>query len=152
MRVQTARYDATNTVTARPQGVACASRVVAGTAPGSIIAAVITVHTATNDPNEPSAVATPMFMSCISRIATAPAAAAPRSVVIAAAVAALRALVIARGSALRSVDRRIDAGVSSRRGFGEPAEEVIPAVPMRFGFVDGRQAVVGEAHERAVSV
>ena len=42
----------------------------AGTAPGSIIAAIIDTHTMTKNPNEPSGVATPMSIPLIRRTAT----------------------------------------------------------------------------------
>ena len=42
----------------------------AGAAPGSIIAAIIASHSAANDPNEPSSVATPMSIPVICQTAT----------------------------------------------------------------------------------
>jgi hypothetical protein len=47
-----------------------AVRSVAGSAPGSIIAAIIDTHAATKKENEPSVVATPMFIPSISCTAT----------------------------------------------------------------------------------
>src|SRR5690242_13201791 len=61
----------------------------AGAAPGSIIADIITTHTVTKNPNEPSRVATPMLIPLICQTATTQdAAASPNVAVSPAAVAA----------------------------------------------------------------
>src|SRR5262245_48846170 len=44
-------------------------RITAGVAPGNIIAGIMASHTAANEPNEPSSVATPMFMPVIRQMA-----------------------------------------------------------------------------------
>jgi hypothetical protein len=70
----------------------------AGAAPGSIIAAIIAVHTATNTPNGPTLVATPMSIRFICQTATAQQAAAGPSVTVsAAAVVAVLAPAVAAG-------------------------------------------------------
>src|SRR4029453_10872766 len=61
----------------------------AGTAPGSIIAAIIHTHRGTKNANEPSSVATPMSIPFICRTATTHAPAASPSVSAAAAAADL---------------------------------------------------------------
>jgi hypothetical protein len=61
----------------------------AGAAPGSIIAAIITTHTAAKNPNEPSSVATPMSIPFICRTATIQATAASPSVAVSATVVRL---------------------------------------------------------------
>ena len=57
-------------------------------APGSIIAAIITTHTAMKEANEPSLVATPMSMPCICHTAMPQDAAASPSVAVSAAAIA----------------------------------------------------------------
>src|SRR5215472_4555464 len=76
----------------------------AGAADGSIIAAIITNHTAIKNPNEPSWVAVPMSIPCICQTAiTQQAAARPSVPVNAAAVAAGEVCVSTAGSAGASV-------------------------------------------------
>ena len=82
-----------NSGTARTRPLARARLSTAGAAPGSIIAAIITTHTAMKDTNEPSLVATPMSIPCICRTATTQAAAAsPIVVATAVAFGAVRAV------------------------------------------------------------
>ena len=57
-------------------------------APGSIIAAIITTHTAMKDANEPSWVAVPMSIPCICQTATTQDAAASPNVATSAAATA----------------------------------------------------------------
>src|SRR5215470_12281676 len=79
---------------------ACARLSTAGAAPGSIIAAIITTHTAMKNPNEPSLVAVPMSIPCICQAATIQLAAASATVAVsAAAVAAGVARATTAGSA-----------------------------------------------------
>src|SRR5258706_6411393 len=93
----------------------------AGAAPGSIIAAIIDTHSAAKNADEPSSVATPMYMPCICRTATPQAAAASPSVAAsAAAVAAVLPLVI-------PTERR--AGVASGRCRIATALPSIPLEP-----------------------
>ncbi len=87
---QTAMYDTANTGAASRRPLAWVRRNRAGTAPGSIIAAIIEAHDAAKKPKEPSLVATPMSMPRIWSMAiTQHAAAAPRVAVSAAAVVAV---------------------------------------------------------------
>ena len=89
-----------NSGTARTPWLAWARLSTAGTAPGSIIAAIITTHTPMKNANEPSRVATPMSIPCICRTATTQDAAASPSVpVSAAAVTAGVVRVTTAGSA-----------------------------------------------------
>ena len=82
-----------NSGTARTPPLAWARLSTAGAAPGSIIAAIITTHTAMKDANEPSLVATPMSIPCICRTARPQdAAASPSVAVSAAAIAAVLAV------------------------------------------------------------
>src|SRR6202165_1435945 len=67
--VQTARYDPTNSGTARTPSLARAHLKTAGAAPGSIIAAIIDTHRTRKNANEPSGVATPMSIPFICRTA-----------------------------------------------------------------------------------
>src|SRR4029450_5621167 len=85
-RVQIAMYDATKTGTARSRPSARATFEIAGTAPGSIIAAIIDTHTATKNANEPSSVATPISIPAIWLTATTHDAAASASVAVRASV------------------------------------------------------------------
>src|ERR1700733_9080810 len=72
----------------------------AGAAPGSIIAAIITAHTAIKKANEPGLVATPMSIPVIRQTATTQQAAAVPSVTVStAAVVAVRPLVSAEREA-----------------------------------------------------
>src|SRR5262245_43770445 len=90
-RAQTASKDPTNSGTARTPPPPRARLSTAGAAPGSIIAAIITTHTAAKDPNEPSLVATPMSIPRSRQTATPQHAAASPSVAArATAVAAVR--------------------------------------------------------------
>src|SRR3984885_2463052 len=89
-----------NSGTARAPWLAWARLSTAGTAPGSIIAAIITTHTPMKNANEPSRVVTPISIPCICRTATTQDAAASPSVpVSAAAVTAGVARVTTAGSA-----------------------------------------------------
>jgi hypothetical protein len=82
-----------NSGTARTPPLAWVRLSTAGAAPGSIIAAIITTHTAMKDANEPSLVATPMSIPCICQAAMPQdAAASPSVAVSAAAIAAVLAL------------------------------------------------------------
>jgi len=62
---QIATYARANTGAANTRRLALVRRRIAGVAPGSIIAAIIEIHDALKKANEPSLVATPMFMPCI---------------------------------------------------------------------------------------
>ena len=76
----------------------------AGTAPGSIIAAIIDAHAATKNSNEPSSVATPMSIPSICRTAmTQAAAASPNVGTSGAAGTVVLALVILCGTRRRSL-------------------------------------------------
>src|SRR5580700_3986166 len=89
-----------NSGTARTPRLAWARLSTAGTAPGSIIAAIITIHTPMKKANEPSRVATPMSIPCICRTAsTQDAAASPSVPVSVAAATAGVARVATAGSA-----------------------------------------------------
>src|ERR687891_523217 len=91
----TPRYDPTKSGTARTRPLACARLTTAGAAVGSIIAAIIATHRATKDANEPSSVATPMFIASICWTATTQdAAPSPRVDVSAAAVVVVVARVM----------------------------------------------------------
>src|SRR5215831_5701584 len=74
-----------NCGTARTAPPARARPSTAGAAPGSIMAAIITTHTAIKDANDPSLVATPMSIPCICQTAMPQDAAASPSVAVSAA-------------------------------------------------------------------
>ena len=84
-----------NSGTTRTRPLARAPLTIAGSAPGSIIAAVIDTHSATKDAREPSRVVTPMsVIPFISRTETSQhAPASPSVAAAAAAVSGVRALV-----------------------------------------------------------
>src|ERR1035438_2111005 len=67
---------------ARARPLAWTRLITAGTAPGSIMAAIMATHTAAKDANVPSRVATPMFIPVICRIATTQHAAASARVAV----------------------------------------------------------------------
>src|SRR5262249_47668451 len=94
------RYDPANSGAASRRPSTRTNLETAGTAPGSIIAAIIDTHTATKNANEPSSVATPMSIPFIWRRATSQDAAASASVAVSSAVvAAVSALIIAAARA-----------------------------------------------------
>src|SRR6266516_2991642 len=66
---QTARYDPANSGAASARPLVRTNLETAGTAPGSIIAAIIGSQAARKNENEPSSVAAPMSMPLICRIA-----------------------------------------------------------------------------------
>jgi hypothetical protein len=74
--------------------VASARLSTAGTAPGSIIAAIMTTHTAMKNANEPSPVATPISMPRICQTATTQDATASPSVANSAAVRAAAVVLV----------------------------------------------------------
>src|ERR1700687_691987 len=88
--VQTARYDRTNSGTARTPPVSARLKT-AGAAPGSIIAAIIDTQRAIKNANGPSGVATPMSIPFICRTEATQAAAESPSVAASAAVRAREA-------------------------------------------------------------
>src|SRR5215831_2736525 len=103
-----------NSGTARTPPPTLARLSTAGAAPGSIIAAIITTHTAMKDANEPSLVATPMSIPCICRTATTQDAAASPSVAAnTAAVAAVRVGLGREGGDLCGTDGVADAAAST---------------------------------------
>src|SRR5215831_6122123 len=139
-----------NCGTARTAPPARARPSTAGAAPGSIIAAIITAHTAMKDANEPSLVATPMSIPCICHTAmTQDAAASPSVAVSAAAIApvlAVATVVVYPWSAMM-----LSGFV--QRGSGAPADgpvEVVlqgaeRAVPVAR---QGGQELLGHPHRR----
>src|SRR5262245_13164332 len=100
--VQTPRYDPANSGAASGRPAPRTNLETAGTAPGSIIAAIIDTHRATKNANEPSSVATPMSIPFICRRATTQDAAASTSVA-ATAAALATALVPATAAESRTV-------------------------------------------------
>src|SRR5207302_4435843 len=89
------------------------------TEPGNIIAAIIDIHTARKDGNEPSSVAVPMSMPLIWRIATTQQVAARPSV----AASAVAVVAIAADAAVGSLVARAGVmvgGASTAPGWRRP--------------------------------
>src|SRR5689334_11644484 len=135
-----------NSGTARTPPLASASLSTAGAAPGSIIAAIITTHTAMKNANEPSLVATPISIPCICHTAMPQhVAAIPSAAVSAAAIAPVLAVATV---AVNPWLAMMPSGFV-QRGSGGPVEVVLQgterAVPVAG---QGGQELLGHLHRR----
>src|SRR5215471_20704155 len=138
-----------NSGTARTPPLPRVSLSTAGAVPGSIIAAIITTHTAMKNANEPSLVATPMSIPCICHTAMPQdAAASPSAAVSATAIAPVFAVaMVANPCSAMMSSGFVQRGRGGRAG--GPVEVVLQRAERALPVAGERgQELLGHLHRR----